>query len=644
MSKALRTVATIAGAVALVATGIGAIGGAPFAATALGGTVANVATYAGLAAGVAGIGAQLTAKKPAAQGNISNVVIDTDAVQPYLMGRTYSGGVLRHDVGYGGEVSDVKNPYRGSVVVYSGCGPLEELVGVRTDYAAVSSWYSGFLHTDSQLGACPEATALSPYWAGMPRWGAAYKLSGKAAILWNFRFDKKGRRFASGLPIFGAIWKGVKVYDPRLDSTYPGGFGAQRIDDETTWRYSENPALHAIAYARGRHQNGRKVFGIGLPASGIDLAAFVAWANVCEANGWVIGGGISEPGDRWDNLKNIMVAGGAEPVFANGVLSVRFRAPKVALDTVTEQDLANEDASITAMQSYRARVNTVIPKYRSEEANWTYVAGDAVQVATYVAEDGEEKSQETQYNLVQDADQAAQLAAYDIMDARELGPISLPLKPQWRRYRPGECLHLSLPSLNFEGDAIILSRDLDPSTMKVSMTFVGETYAKHAFALGQTGTPPPTPSLVDPQERDETAAVATAPVGYNQQLIATSSQSSVLVSASDSAITIGDHTRIYSDGSVPVTGATLTEDAAAGPIAGETKYYLYYDDVTRAGGAVNWQATTDFFAAQTTDTNPARHYGGYITTDVTGGSGSSGGGSLPPGSGGQNPYPDYNVP
>mgnify|MGYP006920604220 CR=1 FL=1 len=34
----------------------------------------------------------------------------------------------------------------------------------------------------------------------------------------------------------------VKVYDPRLDSTFPGGSGPQRADNEATWAWSERPA------------------------------------------------------------------------------------------------------------------------------------------------------------------------------------------------------------------------------------------------------------------------------------------------------------------------------------------------------------------------------------------------------------------
>ncbi len=37
--------------------------------------------------------------------------------------------------------------------------------------------------------------------------------------------------------------KGSKLYDPRLDSTIPGGSGAHRFADPATWAWSENPKL-----------------------------------------------------------------------------------------------------------------------------------------------------------------------------------------------------------------------------------------------------------------------------------------------------------------------------------------------------------------------------------------------------------------
>lgn len=503
MSKALKVIGTIAGAVALVATGVGAFAGAAFAASATGATVAAVATYAGLVAGVAGIGAALLQKAPPARGSVSQVVIQADAPSPYVMGEGLFAGIVRHDTAYGPTLNKVPNPYRFIAALYCVAGPIHSITPY-VDQGPVSSWYSGFLYTDTQLGATPEADALSPQWSGAPGWGASSKLSGKAAIGWSFKFDKDGKRFASGLPAISAYGKWVKVYDPRKDSTFPGGSGSHRIGVESTYEWSENPALHAGTYAFGRYQNAKRVMGVGLPKEAINWNAIAGWANVCDLNEWSIFGVVYEPGDRWANMRDICFAGGAEPVFSGGVLSFRYSAPKVPLDTITEVDLIDDNASVTAMASWRDRINSVVPKYRSPAHNWELIPASPVTVSSYVTEDGEIKSEEIPFNFVKKADQAEQLAAYRLVDGRELQPITITCGPRLFAYRPGECLHLTLPSLSLDTDAVILRRDFDPARMTVTFTLIGETPEKHDFALGKTGTAPATPALKQTgEERDE---------------------------------------------------------------------------------------------------------------------------------------------
>lgn len=513
MSKPLKIIGTIAGVAALVAGTIATGGALGIVAAGVAATAGTIATVASVVAGLAAIGSQALAKPPPARGSVSQMIVEANAVQPYVMGESYFAGVLRHRVAYGGTVDGVQNPYLFDAVVYGGGGPYQSILP-RIQFAAISSWYSGYLGTDTQLGTCPEATALSATYGSPPSWGAAYKLSGQAAIAWNYRFDKKGKVFASGLPQTGALIQGAKVYDPRLDSTFPGGSGACRLGIETTYVYSENPALHAGTYAYGRYQNGKRVLGIGLPADGINWEVVAAWANTCDANNWKISGVAFEPGDKGQNLIDICAAGGGEPV-PGGVLSFRYHAPAVALDTITEADIADEDMRVVAMQSYRDRINVVLPKYRSPVHNWEMVQAGPVSDPDFVTEDGEERPIEWPFNFVKDATQAAQLAAYKLFDARELHPIDLVCLPRLRAYRPGDCLHLDLPQLGLDTDAIILNREIDPATMKVRLSLIGETPGKHAFALSLTGDAPPTPAIGQTaQERDETAADA-----GNQQVV-----------------------------------------------------------------------------------------------------------------------------
>ncbi|WP_342657141.1 hypothetical protein NPJ82_09305 [Sphingomonas sp. NY01] len=280
-----------------------------------------------------------------------------------------------------------------------------------------------------------------------------------------------------------------------------------------TWEYTTSPGLLALRNALGTWERDeptggryRKVFGAGIPIDGLIVEDFVHLANVCDANGWHVGGRIFEPGNRWDNLKRILAAGGAEPAWRCGRLGVKVQAPRIALDTITANDLADDgDVVVGAMQGWEQRLNTLTPKYRSEAHRWEYVPANAIQITSYLAEDGEEKSEERQIDLVQDATQARQLCAYELMDRRELGEIELPCKPRLRRYGPGDLLIVDIPEAGLVAQpAVVLRRSLNPETMGVSLVLRGETLEKHAFALAATGEAPPTPGLRSTEDIDAT--------------------------------------------------------------------------------------------------------------------------------------------
>lgn len=667
MAKAVKTIGTIVGAVALVATGVGVFA---VAGTALAATAGKVAAIATLVSGVANIGARLLTKPPPARGSITETLIEVDPPSPYLMGEGYFGGVMRHRVGYGPTLNDVPNPYLFEAVALSVAGPIEGPITPQVDFGAVPSWYDGFLDYDTKLGAVPETALTPPFDANAPGWSTNHRLSGVAQIGWGHKFDKDGERFASGVPTKGVLAKWVKVYDPRQDSTRPGGSGACRIDDESTWVWDgppgaavpagENPALHAGTYSYGRHHpiTGRRVFGVGLPDEGIDWEAVGAWANDCDANGWRMFGEIYEgvgtgPGQRWTNLTDICIAGGGQQLFAGGVLSFHWNRPRVALDTIVKDDLADGPQEVTAMQPWAERLNEITPRYIQPAANWSRLPGDPVSVASYLAEDGERKAEEIPFNFVKDDNQAAQLAAYWLTNSRELTPIMLTVKPRLRGYRPGEALHLDLPELGLDHDAVILRRKIDPATMKVTLILVTETPSKHPFALGLTGTAPPTPTIgQSAQQRDETAARANEPAGFGTVTITTSWTSGLTISQSAGAtgtvdLILLDHTRRYSNGkSVAVTGATINLP--------ENKYFLiYYDDPARAGGAVTYVAVNITDAADPaaatasaypSEANPSRHFVAGVRTQDAGGAGGSSGGTSPPGGGGLTDDPDYVEP
>lgn len=452
-------------------------------------------------AAVASVVTAVTAKKPrqSVAGSPTEVRTDVQAPIPYMVGRTYNAGNVVHHADWGKD-----GKYYGRVHVWS-LGPIDGIEAFQADRATVgfngtaaSGFYAGFMHLATQLGALPEAAALAVPNGPMPGWGASSKLSGYAAGALVLTFDTKGKKFSGGVPQTGIVGRGVKVYDPRLDSTYPGGAGTCRARDEATYVYSENPWLHALTFALGRYHNGQRVLGVGMPIAGIDVPAFVEAANVADANGWKAGGIVYSTDDKWNVLKGLAQAGGGEPIRLGAKLSCMVDTPRVSLATIRSADLIGE-GSVVGTRPRRERINSIIPRVRLETHGWEIVPLDVVRVGTYVTEDGDTRTREAEYPFIQSKTHGAQRAAYDVANAREFGPITLPLKTIWMGYKPGDCLTHNIPELGLNGQkAILINRGFEPATGQVTHDFRSETEAKHAFALGQVGTAPPTPSLTSP--------------------------------------------------------------------------------------------------------------------------------------------------
>nr|AGU09790.1 hypothetical protein [uncultured organism] len=608
MTKVLATAGKVAGVVGAIAFAAGTAGVGSAATAALLKTVGTIAAAAGA---VANVGAALTARTPPVLGSSTQTSIGTDQPSPYLIGRTYYGGSRVHITGYGPTLKKVPNPYLLAVDVHSVAGPVDGLEKIQADFADVSfagdaatGYFSGFLWRSFQLGAMPETSALALHFGGAPGWSPVSLLSGKAAIAYNALFDKDGKVFASGFPQMGAVWRGVLCYDPRKDSTRSGGIGNHRWADPAdtaafdearlTWEYSRCPGLHALRYALGAWERDSrvsgsrysKVFGIGIPMDGLLVSHFLNLARVCDANNWTANGVLYEPlGTKWDNLKRILAAGGAEPLFVGGLLGVKVQSPRIALDTITADDLADGEVVVGAMQGWEQRLNTLVPKYRSEAHRWEYVAPtQTVQIGSYLSEDGEEKREERQIDLCTDPTQARQLCAYELMDRRELGEIELPCTPRLRKYGAGDLLIVHLPEAGlFNQRAVVLKRTPNPETMGVQLVLRGETMEKHALALGLTGTAPPTPALRDTADLDDVAAPVEVDRGAYR---VTSLDPQYPVTSDADSITIGAATAVYENIQLPLpVGQT-------DGLEGATSYALFWNLTTSTYEVEAYPATT----------------------------------------------------
>jgi len=524
LGKSLRKAGMIIGAVALVATGVGAIAGAGLLGAAAASVAASAGTLTLFGASVATIGqigagltlaGQLIEGKPQIGGTAGTPVdfkADPNAGIPVVIDRCGSGGniVLQATTGE-------KGKYLNFVTVHS-LGPIQGYGTFRADDEVVSFttpgrngeeaagrylnrlWRVTRLGTDDQTALAYTATGSKDTPANHGGsvggfWTANHRLRSLACTLTGLEYDTKV--FTAGVPKPREEVLGPAVYDPRDDSTYPGGFGAQRINDETTWSFvgRDNPFLQALTFAIGRRRNGLLVTGLGLSSSAIDIAAHVEGANVCDLNGWKAAGIYYTTDPKYDVYRAMLMAGGGVPIPMGDRLSCMVNAPRVSLDTVTADDLAGA-ISITGATSRRGRPNTLTARYLSEEHGWDIVPSSAVTIDDYVEADGRVVSRELEYRLCPSPVQAAQLMAYEAVNAREYGPVVLALKPRWGGYKPGDCITVNDPRLGIvDQPMLVFMRDDDPQTGVVTLTLRAETEAKHPFCMGKTADPPPVSGL-----------------------------------------------------------------------------------------------------------------------------------------------------
>ena len=510
----------------------------PAAATAVAAAAPAAAAAATTAAATAGITATLTSvatnilmnvaisavmsalsPQVGAAGRTFEWTLDPDGPIPFAAGRIGVAGSAVYRETFGPDLM-----YYGIPSVISGAGPIDGFESFLADDEsvtfdgtgkAVSSQYAGELWYKTSLGAQPATAITSPSGlksgATLPGWTSAHKLSGKASYMIVMGENSKGTAFPTGEIKPLVTVRGLKGWDPRKDSTYPGGSGDCRLNDPSTWVYLANPILWALKWSlglwegptgKGAPQVDYQVGGIGAKLSGIDVPAFVAAANVADANGWTVAAYPTTDDDKAQVLDAFLQAGGATYAQRAGKIScIQRAAPRTSIVTISGSDTAGP-LEIDTAASRIDRINTIRPRYWSEAHRWQLTALPEVTASAYQTQDGGKRTRGIDYPYVTDPVQAAQLAALQIANTREGIAGVIPLKPHLQRIRPGDAFTITEEDFVLDGvKCLCLNTEYDPATGIVRVSFVSETDAKYPFALGQSPDVPVPPVLtpVDPR-------------------------------------------------------------------------------------------------------------------------------------------------
>ena len=388
----------------------GTIKGAVFALGFSSATAAAVASFSMKAAaywGVSKLSSALTKQKgQGAPERIASQLNLSLGEQPreLVFGRTAIGGSLMSAGNWGGEHGTDWE----CLVICLADHPLDALEGfwVWDQYYSFSgngaqTAFGGGLTVHLQnatpTGAAPPEGYLghglvaADVAAGVTRLFVAYsaKLVEERGSRPNFRWVVRGKRF----------------YDPRKDSTVPGGSGAHRWTNPATWEWTENPALIRYNWLRGIFGGddvtdlAKLWLGRGLSAFEAPPARVFAAANLCDeavarkAGGtearYTIGGVIraDQPFDQVEGQFALATAGTI--VNREGGTELEPGAAKATAFEITDGDLLRGGRVVFEdLLTESERRNTVVTRYMEPGQRWSLHAAPVRRLLADITADG----------------------------------------------------------------------------------------------------------------------------------------------------------------------------------------------------------------------------------------------------------------
>jgi hypothetical protein len=288
-----------------------------------------------------------------------------------------------------------------------------------------------------------------------------------------FRFDLNEPEFQAGPPNPTATLNGLECYDPRLDSTFPGGSGPQRLADPSTWTVTSNAALCTARFLISE-------FGKNARPSQVMWDSVAAAANVCDENPSI--GGVSgrrytchgrfttadDPDNTLDKLCQCM-AGFA--TFVGGAWYLQagaFTAPVMALtddDNAGPVELVPSPPSSEIMNGMRGRFYD--PTRFSQSTDYPPYRNAALATA-----DGAEYWGDLDLPFTNAAWRSHQLARIQVERSRAM-QLVYPAKQRAMRLKPGQRITLTCAALNLLNAVFrVVRREKQPSgVVRLTLAF-----------------------------------------------------------------------------------------------------------------------------------------------------------------------------
>jgi len=509
------------------------------------------------------------------------------------------------------------------------------------------------LGTDDQL-------ADSDLDANSTKWTVDHRLRGVAYYHLKLVFSRE--LFPQGFENPQVIISGRKLYDPRKDDTN-GGVGPHRLEDPSTWEFSDNPVLAIVDYLRGIRvansppttlgafsrgfdsgfdspsandsYDGTIIAGIGISPNDIDFPQVIAEANICDqlvsvkAGGtekrYTLNGFLDPRRTHRDILEIMLSTMSGNLVFQAGKWRIYAGAPRVATISRTTDDLVS-GIDFRSHAGINKKVNTVRGLYTDETADFELKDYPPITNATFLAEDnGQTLPLTLNLPLTKTPSMAQRLGTIALKRARRERRLSLEFQPVALQDQAMDTINFDHPPLNINNEKFVIvdwtldfAKDENGNVgMTVKEVLLEESDDIYGFnpLTEESDTPAPGTTVKVNKINDQRAISTVGSAGEGaalniNPLSASENGSTATIAIAAFNITYGFGVINYNLGSIS-------------GLATDTDHFVFFDDPDKQGGAVTYQASTDF---KDITGNDGRIFIGGIKTP---GAGSGGGGSPP---------------
>lgn len=319
-------------------------------------------------------------------------------------------------------------------------------------------------------------------------WTASHIGYGIAYAVFSAAYNEDA--FAQGLRDVRFLVRGAKVYDPRKDSTVPGGSGSHRSNNEATWEWSNNSALVAAWYLT--HE-----FGVKVPWAKVNLAALIAAANVCDEDvqisatptyqkRYTCDGTIPTGASKRANLQMICDTMAGEAFKSAGQWHIRAGAYSAPAVTIDESWLADGPVEVLPMASDKEIANSAIGTFANAADAYRENQIPEWSGAAYVTEDNGEKIQlQLRLPLTTDSVRAQRMLKIAVVDSRESFTVRLRANLRAYKLQPGDMVALTIGVLGVSAKPMrVKERAWTPGGW-IDLILREEPNGKYDWSLGE---------------------------------------------------------------------------------------------------------------------------------------------------------------